>query len=173
MKLPWKLNDELKERLEQKEEKIEELKEEKQSWKERFEAEKDRRSELSRKKQEAEQERNRLKEKLKDRGQEVEESAEDDESEFRSLEFNDARKLLEKLDSMQSPERELVTVYCPGEVDNLSDLKSLKNSVSASTNTTRFSPTAPARACSVSRRRSRNRHSRTARRRRYGPNTAG
>lgn len=132
MKLPWKLKDELEEkeeRIEQLEESIEELKEEKQSWKKRFEAEKERRSELSRKKQEAEEERNRLKEKLKDQGQEVEESVEDEDNEFRALEFNDARKLLEKLGSMKSPERELVTVYCPEEVGDLSDLKSLKNSI--------------------------------------------
>lgn len=132
MKLPWKLKDELKEKeekIEQLEDSIDELEDQKQSWKERFEAEKERRSDLSRKKQEAEEELNRLKGKLETQSShEVEETAEEGAG-FRSLEFEDAERLLQKLESIESPERELVTVYCPEEVEDLSDLKSLKNSV--------------------------------------------
>lgn len=132
MKLPWKLKDELKEKeekIEQLEKSIDQLEDEKQSWNERFEAEKERRSKLSRKKQEAEEELNRLRENLKDQGNKVEESDDEEQKDFRSLEFGDAKNLLQKLDSIDSSERELVTVYCPEEIDNLSDLKSLKNSV--------------------------------------------
>lgn len=132
MKLPWKLKDELKEKeekIERLEDSIDELEDEKQSWKERFEAEKERRSDLSRKKQEAEEELNRLRGKLETQSsQEVEETAEKGTG-FRSLEFEEAEKLLQKLDSIKSPERELVTLYCPEEVEDLSELKSLKNSV--------------------------------------------
>lgn len=136
MKLPWKLKDELEEKeqkIEELEDQIEELEDEKQSWKERFEAEKDRRSELSRKKQEAEEKLNRLQERLEDREPEEEVQEEAGELDFRSPDFREAKGILQRLGSISSDQRELVTVYCPNELDDLSDLKSLKNSIDRDT----------------------------------------
>lgn len=133
MKLPWKSKAELEDRIEELEERIEELEDEKESWRKRFEAEKERRSELSRKKQEAEEELNRLKQKLEDEETEDESGDGEKSLDFEKLEFREARKVLEKLGSLESDKRELVTVYSPGELEDLSDLKSLKNSVDRET----------------------------------------
>lgn len=136
MKLPWS-SDEVEEReaeIEKLEEHISELEDEKQSWKNRFESEKDRRKDLSRKKQKAEEELNRLKDKLRnsESGEKESDSEENKEKEvFESVSFGKARDILEKLDSMESRDGDLVTVYSPKKVEDLEDLRGLKNSVSA------------------------------------------
>lgn len=134
MKLPWGSD-----KLEKKEEKIQELEnkisaleEDKESWKKRFESEEDRRKELSRKKQKAEEELNRLKDKLRS-AESVEDNTEkpDNNSEgFESLSFTEARNMLQKLDSMESGEKDMVTVYSPDKLDDLEDVRGLKNSIS-------------------------------------------
>lgn len=137
MKLPWKLKDELEqkeEKIDRLEDRIEELQQDRDSWKERFEAEKERRSELSTKKQEAEEERNRLKKKLDSREkteEEKEEVAEENGTE--AVDFEEAKTILRKLGSIESDQEDMVTVYCPGNVGELADLKSLKNSVDRET----------------------------------------
>jgi hypothetical protein len=133
VRLPWQLKSELEEKeqkIEELENSIEELEEQKNSWKDRFEAEKERRSKLSREKQDAEEERNRLREKLDtETGQEETERVEDS-GEFKDLSFNEARQVLHRISSMNSSDDELVTVYSPGKVEDVSDLRTLKNSVS-------------------------------------------
>lgn len=137
MKLPWS-SDEVEKKeaeIEELEERISELEEEKQSWKSRFESEKDRRKELSRKKQEAEEELNRLKDRLRNSEDSQEEEKQMEESgdlEFESVGFSKAKTVLEKLDSMESSEKDLVTVYSPEKLNRLEDLRGLKNSVSKS-----------------------------------------
>lgn len=135
MRLPWNSD-----KVEKKESEIEELKDkisqlenEKQSWKNRFKSEKERRKKLSRKKQEAEEELNRLKDKLRNiETQSQEENVQEShEPEFESISFGKARDILRKLDSMESGEKDLVTVYAPEGLDNLEDLRGLKNSISA------------------------------------------
>ncbi|MFQ3275367.1 MAG: DNA repair exonuclease SbcCD ATPase subunit [Candidatus Nanohaloarchaea archaeon] len=133
VKLPWKLKDDLEqkeEKIEQLEEKIKELEEEKDSWKERFEAEKERRSKLSTKKQEAEEDRNRLKEKLQGEAK-SEDKAEEEEksSEFENLSFEEAQNTLQKIGSISSGEEDLVTVYSPEKMEDISNLRELKNSI--------------------------------------------
>lgn len=135
MKLPWG-SDEVKKReaeIEELKEQISELKEEKQSWKERFESEKERRKELSRKKQEAEEELNRLNDKLRNSGSEEEEpeTQEDQKNNFKPISFGKSHDMLLKLDSVESNEKDLVTVYSPEDLNDLEDLRGLKNSISA------------------------------------------
>ncbi|MFT4892983.1 MAG: hypothetical protein ACI8Z7_000774 [Candidatus Nanohaloarchaea archaeon] len=132
MKLPWKLKDELEEkeeRIEKLEDRIEELEDEKDSWRQRFEAEKERRSKLSREKQEAEEERNKLKEKREtsDSGEEVSEGSES--RGFEDLTFDEARSVLRRIGAFESEGDELVTVYCREELEDISDLRTLKNSI--------------------------------------------
>ena len=135
MKLPWS-SDEVEKReakIEELEKQISELEEEKESWQNRFESEKERRKELSRKKQEAEEELNRLKDRLRngeDEAEVEEEKVEAQSSEFESIGFGKAKNILKKLDSMESAEKDLVTVYSPETVDDLEDLRGLKNSIS-------------------------------------------
>lgn len=133
MKLPWKLKDKLEEkeeRIKRLEDKVDELEEEKDSWKERFEAEKERRSSLSRQKQQAEEERNRLKEKLESLNSEDEETEGKNESQdFEDLSFEEATNTLQRLGSLNSSDGSLVTVYCPEKVEDISDIRTLKNSV--------------------------------------------
>ncbi|MFB6209058.1 MAG: Vms1/Ankzf1 family peptidyl-tRNA hydrolase [Candidatus Nanohaloarchaea archaeon] len=134
MKLPWKLREELEEKEEEVEElnaEIEELRQQKEKWEKKFEAEKQRRSKLSTEKQEAEEERNRLREKLQQTHSEEEKKDEDidEEEEFRQLEFSEFIDGLNRLNSIESSDRDLVKVYCPGEIGDLSNLRELKNSV--------------------------------------------
>jgi hypothetical protein len=134
MKLPWSSDEVEKkeERIEELEETISELESEKESWKNRFESEKERRKELSRKKQEAEEELNRIKDKLRNNNQQ-EESTETEVlsgQEFETVSFGKARDILQKLDSIESDEKDLVTVYAPESVEELKDLRGLKNSIS-------------------------------------------
>ena len=134
MRLPWR-SDKLKkkeERIEELEEKISDLEQDKDSWKERYESEEDRRKDLSRKKQKAEEELNRLKDKLRSTESDKEDSEEvkSKDTEFDELSFSKARNILQKLDSMESRDKDLVTLYSPSEVDNIQDLRALKNSIS-------------------------------------------
>lgn len=136
MKLPWS-SDEVEKKqaeIEKLEEQISELEDEKESWQNRFESEKQRRKELSRKKQEAEEELNKLKDKLRNNTEQKEEDTFTDSSEtqeFEDISFGKARDILQKLDSIESREKDLVTVYSPDEIDDLEDLRGLKNSISA------------------------------------------
>ena len=130
--LPWKRKEkiqELEEEIDQLEQKIESLGEEKESFRKRFEAEKERRSELSRKKQEAEKELKKLRE--KDEKEEVEEEeAPEPEVKADDISVERMKKVLEKLESYRSQEKDLATVYSPGKLSQVSDLKGLKNSIS-------------------------------------------
>lgn len=135
MKLPWN-SDAVKKRedkIEELEERISKLEDEKKSWKKRFESEKGRRKELSREKQEAEEELNRLRDKLRSSGSEEKESEtqENQKNNFKPISFGKAYNILQKLDSLESNEKDLVTVYSPEDLDDLEDLRGLKNSISA------------------------------------------
>lgn len=127
---PWNSDEEKEERIKELEEKLEEAEEEKEKWANRFEAEKERRSKLSKEKQEAEEKANRLEDKLeglKSSKEEVEK--EEQRPEKRNLEFEEARRVISKLASIESSEKDLVTVYHTGDVDDIDDLRGLKNSI--------------------------------------------
>ncbi|MFB6241679.1 MAG: Vms1/Ankzf1 family peptidyl-tRNA hydrolase [Candidatus Nanosalina sp.] len=126
MKLPWDRGKE--EKIRELEEKISELEEEKQKLEKQYEAEKERRSKLASEKQQAEEERNRLKDKLEGE-EEIEEKYEKSRVQWDKLKFTEFRKGLKKLDSMESPEKDLITVLSPEKVEELPDLKGLKNSL--------------------------------------------
>lgn len=132
MKLPWNKNtenDPEKEKLEaqltEKEEKIEKLEN-------MLEAEKKRRSNLAREKQGVEEKINRLKDKLRNIEQEKPETQNKNEkrSEPEPVNFSKSLSVLEKLDSIESREKDLVTVYSPESLNNIEDLRGLKNSIS-------------------------------------------
>jgi hypothetical protein len=132
MELPWNSKEKIKrleDKIEELKQEIEELEEEKESYRKRFEAEKDRRSELSRKKQEAEK---KLKELEQKQGGETEEEDEKHsvEASGEGIPLQRTKKILSKLDSYSSPEEDFITVRSPGSLEDVSDLKGLKNSVS-------------------------------------------
>ncbi len=124
MKLPWKGDEE------ELRGKIEELEEEKQELEQRYEAESRRRSELARKKQEAEEELNRLRDRLRSQ-EESDEKEEEVRQEFHQVSFDRGYRILRKLASLESPERDMVTVYSPGKVSKIDDFQGLKNAVSS------------------------------------------
>ena len=126
----WNSDEKKEERIQELEEKLEEAREEKESWKNRFEAEKERRSTYSKEKQEAEERINRLEDKLEGlkSGEEKEEIEEEDNSK-KDLGFNEARRVVSKLSSVESSEKDLVTVYHTGDIDDIDDLRGLKNSI--------------------------------------------
>lgn len=133
MKLPWTKKIEQKQkRIEELEDRIQTLEEQKRSVENRFESEKNRRSELAAEKQEAEEELNRLRDRIdqieqqKDSVSEVENKTES----ASELEFDESYRLLKKLESMESPEEDMVTLYSPGKVSGVEDFKGLKNTVS-------------------------------------------
>ena len=131
MKTPWKYvqeKRELEEKIEELEEKIEGLEEEKESYRGRFEAEKERRSKLSTEKQEAEKQLKKLEQKLENRPETPEKQAEKKENTKTDIRFKEVVEGLKKVSSIESGEKDLLTVYS-GEGD-FPDLKALKNSVS-------------------------------------------
>ncbi|MFB6204751.1 MAG: Vms1/Ankzf1 family peptidyl-tRNA hydrolase [Candidatus Nanohaloarchaea archaeon] len=125
MDWPWE-EDEEKERLRQQ---VQKLEEEIESWKERYEAESERRQELSRKKQEAEEELNRLKDRLRTLEDDEDDEEDEDGTSPEELGFEEALQLVRKLGSIQSGERDMVTVYRGESVDEIGDLQGLKNSI--------------------------------------------
>ena len=135
MKLPWREKTETQEKLEELKQEIEELEEEKKKYREQLTAEKERRSKLSSEKQEAEEKLNKLQDKL--RNYESVEKEEETGRKYRweKPRFEQLKKNLEKLSSVESPEEDLVTVLSPTKVSDLPDLKGLKNSLSKSTYT--------------------------------------
>lgn len=133
MKLPWS-SKEKQQRIQELEEKIQELEEERNRLKEKFEAEKERRSKLASEKQEAEEQKNKLQDKLRNQEKTGEkQKKKPGKPEWEKLEFSEARKGLEKLNSVKSPGKDLVTIYSPGRISELPDLKGLKNSLSSET----------------------------------------
>ncbi|MFB6100034.1 MAG: Vms1/Ankzf1 family peptidyl-tRNA hydrolase [Candidatus Nanohalobium sp.] len=135
MQLPWNKKqekiEELEKEVEELNQQIEDLREEKESFRKRFEAEKERRSELSRKKQKAEKELKKLKQKQEGTEKDVsEEEAEEAESSAEDVSLEKAKRIIEKLESYESPEKDLVTVYSPRELGKLADTQGLKNSIS-------------------------------------------
>ena len=136
MKLPWKEDKEMKQKLEELEQKIEEVEEDRDKFKNKFEAEQERRSELATKKQKAEEKLNRLKDKYQDlknkQDGESEEGTDEDEKEPVStqLDFSEGFNFLKKMESVVSPEQDLVTVYSPTNVEDAEDFRGLKSSVS-------------------------------------------
>ena len=131
MKLPWQ-NPELEEKIDELEGSIEEKEKRIEKLENMLEAEKERRKKNAREKQDSEEELNRLKDKLRnlentDRNQ-SDDTHESPEPESVSLEKT--VRILEKIDSMESQERDLVTVYSPSNLEDLDDLRGLKNSIS-------------------------------------------
>lgn len=125
MRLPWKKQ----QRIEELQDRIESLEEEKQELEKRFKREKERRSRLASEKQEAQEELNRLKDKIRSLEDDNGEEEEKQELEREELGFDRAYRILEKLASIESPEDDLVTVFSPGKVQEVEDLRGLKNAV--------------------------------------------
>jgi len=133
MKLPWDKTEkiqELEKEKKQLQQKIEELEDEKESYRERFEAEKERRSKLSAEKQKTEEEINKLQQKLENSSEETKETKEISNVEREEISLEEARRILEKFSTIQSPENDLITVYSPEDIGELADQQGLKGSVS-------------------------------------------
>ncbi|MFP4038259.1 MAG: Vms1/Ankzf1 family peptidyl-tRNA hydrolase [Candidatus Nanohaloarchaea archaeon] len=127
MELPWK-NQELEDRVEQLEASLKEKKQEIEKLEQMLEAEEERRSELARKKQDAEEKLNRLEDRLEG----LEDTSEEEESsglEFNDISFQKFKSSIEKLESIDSPERDMVSIYSPGKVSGHSDLSDIRNSL--------------------------------------------
>ncbi len=131
MKLPWE-NTELKEEIEELEASIKEKDEEISRLESMLEAEKERRKKHTREKQKAQEKVNRLEDQLRNlESQEKNESKAQGESpKMRKISFNRALSMLEKLDSIESMDKDLVTVYAPTKIEDLEDERGLKNSIS-------------------------------------------
>lgn len=131
MKLPWK-NTELNEKIEELEASIEKKEMEIEKLENMLAAEKERRKKNAREKQEAEEELNRLKDKLRNLKSEKQEEHKNttERPGMESASFDRTLSMLEKLDSMESRKKDLVTVYSPSRVEDLDDLRGLKNSIS-------------------------------------------
>ena len=133
MKLPWHKNEKIEELEEEKkklQEKIEGIEEEKESFRERFKAEKERRSKLSTQKQEAEQKINKLEQKLENSAETETEEEEREETKIHRISLEKAERILDKMESINSSEEDLVAVYSPQRVKELGDQQGLKNSIS-------------------------------------------
>lgn len=132
MKLPWNKNtgkdpekEKLETKLEEKQEKIRKLQN-------MLEAEKKRRSKLAKEKQDAEEKLNRLKDKIE--GIKSTENAEtnvesDTKVNFEGLDFADLKDSLEKLGTVKSQEKDLITVYSPRKLSEHSQITDIKNSI--------------------------------------------
>jgi len=133
MKLPWAGDSEKEKELEELRQEVEELKEEKEKYREQRTAEKERRTKISTEKQEAQEKLNKLENKLRNY-----ESIEEEEEtgltyKWEKPRFEQLKKNLEKLSSVESPEEDLVSVFSPGKTEKLPDLKGLKNSLTKTT----------------------------------------
>ena len=131
MELPWKKYSNLKEKKEKLEKKVQELEKEKEKYQAQLESEKERRSELSRKKQEAEEQLNRLRDKLENQENTEKDTEEVNETDWERPELGEVKKILGKLATVESPEKDLVTLYTPGKIKDLPDLKGLKNTLNS------------------------------------------
>jgi uncharacterized protein YqgV (UPF0045/DUF77 family) len=131
MKLPWK-NTELNEKIEELKASIEKKEMEIEKLEDMLEAEKKRRKKNAREKQEAEEELNRLKDKLRNLKSEKQEEHKNttERPGMEPASFDRTLSMLEKLDSLESRKKDLVTVYSPSRVEDLNDLRGLKNSIS-------------------------------------------
>ena len=130
MKFPWNSEEE-KKQIEKLQNQVEELEEEKNTLQKKFDAEKERRSKLASEKQSAEEEKNRLKDKLRNTQETVNEKEKEENTEWKKLEFSEAKNGLRKINSIESPEEDLITVFSPEKISQVSDLKGLKNSLSS------------------------------------------
>jgi len=110
--------------------KVEDLKKEKERLQKRFEAEKERRSKLSTEKQEAEKELKKLRQKLEDNKKE-EKKEEGLKVSFKALSYEKASSILDKVSTVKSADRDLVSVYKKGRLSEIDDYRGLKNSLSS------------------------------------------
>jgi len=133
MELPWNKKERLQEENDKLEEEIKEVRDERDRYREKLDAEEKRRSKLSKEKQEAQEKLNRLQDKLKNKEKTTskEESGEEG-TKWAKLDLNEIKNILEKLDSVKSPEKDLVTVKSTERIENLPDLKGLKNTLNSS-----------------------------------------
>lgn len=134
----WPLNsgkEELEQKIEELAEELEEAQEEREKWEKKFKAEEERRSKLSRRKQEAEEKINKLEDRIRGlKSQKVEENEEEEGPESRKLEFEEGKRIIRKLESLESSSEELVTLYHTGDRDDVEDLSGLKNSIDSEQN---------------------------------------
>jgi len=126
MKLPWK---ERKERIKELEKQVEKLEKEKEKLDKRFKAEKKRRKKHTRQKQEAEEQLNRLKDKIRSIEKDDTEEKEEVGGKFQEVSFGKAYRTIRKLGSLNSEQKDFVTVRSPNRVEDIDDLKGLKNAV--------------------------------------------
>jgi predicted RNase H-like nuclease (RuvC/YqgF family) len=132
MKFPWNRKqkiEEMEKQLEEMQNKLEKKEKEKEKFKNRFEAEKERKAKLATQKQEAEEKLN----KMQDNGTEedsLNEGSSENSSTSHEISVEKVKALLEKLESMKSPKKDFVSIYCPGKLSYLPDVKGLKNTVS-------------------------------------------
>lgn len=126
MKFPWRKKEEeneFQQRIEDLEEKVDE-------YRGRFEAEKERRSNLSSEIQEVEKENNRLKDRIRNLKTEDDDQEEEQrDEEYRELEFEEFYSFLKKISTVESNDRDLVTIYSSGKAQNLQRFRDLKNSL--------------------------------------------
>lgn len=133
MKLPWKKHKEEKQKLETEKQdlqkQIEKLEEQKQKIENQFKAEKQRRRKLSTEKQKAETQLKKLENKI--RNQKTSEDEEQDKKQEKpeKISFQKTWKTLKKLETIESSEKDLTTIYSPQKIQDINDSKALKNSI--------------------------------------------
>ena len=132
MELPWTKYNKIKERKNKLEEELKEVKEQRDRYQEQFKSEKERRSKLSAQKQEAEEELNKLQDKLETANL-SENTQETEEIQVKDIKLGveQTKNILDKLSTISSPKKDLVTVYSTGAAEDLKDVKGFKNTLSS------------------------------------------
>ena len=130
MELPWNKKKRLQEERDELSEKIQEIEKERDKYREKLKAEEERRSRLSKEKQEAQEKLNRLKDKLNN-NQTDNTQEEKKDIKFEKPRIKEVKRILEKLDSVRSPEEDLVSIQSPKQFSNLPDMKGLKNTLNS------------------------------------------
>ncbi|EGQ42875.1 MAG: hypothetical protein J07AB43_08640 [Candidatus Nanosalina sp. J07AB43] len=132
MELPWRKYNKIKERKSELKEELREVKEQRDRYQEQFKSEKERRSKLSAQKQEAEEKLNKLQDKLETANiSNKTEKTEKTQLKDIKLSVEQTKNILDKLSTISSHKKDLVSVYSTGGVEDLKDFKGFKNTLSS------------------------------------------
>lgn len=131
MELPWNKRKRLEKERDELSKKIQEIEKERDKYREKLEAEEERRSRLSKEKQEAQEKLNKLEDKLNNDNQSDKERKEKNDIKFEKPQVMEVKRILEKLNSIKSPEEDLVSIHSSKRFSDLPDMKGLKNTLNS------------------------------------------